>query len=101
LGLAGLGLARGIYDSNLFAALFDVIEPRYRASAVGVMLSFAFVVSAFAPVTLGWARSTVGLSAAMSALSLVYLASAIVLILAVKTSFPRDLCVEEIRSTCT
>ena len=26
LGLAGFGFCRGIYDSNLFAALFDVIE---------------------------------------------------------------------------
>ncbi|MBD3267068.1 MFS transporter, partial [bacterium] len=35
VAMAAFGLFRGIYDSNLFAALFDVIEPRVRASAVG------------------------------------------------------------------
>jgi MFS family permease len=51
---------RGVYDSNLYAVLFDVIEPRYRSSAVGLMLSFVFFVSAFAPVALGWAKTTIG-----------------------------------------
>jgi MFS family permease len=90
LGLAGFGLCRGIYDSNLFAVLFDVIEPRYRASAVGTMLAMSFVFSAFAPVVLGWAKSTVGLTAGMASLSVVYLASGLVILIATKTSFARD-----------
>lgn len=90
VGLTGFGLARGIYDSNLFAALFDVIEPRYRSSAVGAMLAIAFIGSGCAPVALGWAKATFGLTAGMASLSLVYLASAAVLILAAKTTFRRD-----------
>jgi MFS family permease len=90
VGLAGFGLCRGIYDSNLFAALFDVIEPRYRASATGTMLAASFALSGFAPLVLGWAKSTIGLTAAFGCLSLVYLASAGLVLAATKLTFPRD-----------
>jgi len=90
LGLAGFGLFRGVYDSNLYATLFDVIEPRYRSSAVGLMLSFVFFVSAFAPVALGWAKTTIGLSTAMSALSISYVVGGLVLLAAWKFTFHKD-----------
>lgn len=90
VGLAGFGLFRGIYDSNLYAALFDVIEPRYRASAVGLMLFVVFFVSAFAPVALGWAKSTIGLTAGLASLSLAYFVAGLTILLAVKTTFARD-----------
>lgn len=89
-GLAGFGLFRGIYDSNLYAALFDVIEPRFRSSAVGIMLAFVFFVSAFAPVALGWAKSTIGLTAGLASLSLAYLAAGLIILLALKTTFRGD-----------
>jgi len=94
LGLAGFGFCRGIYDSNLFAALFDVIEPRYRASAVGIMLAMAFIGAGFAPVALGWAKSTIGLTCGIAMLSLVYLASACVVFAATVLFFNRDYCHE-------
>ena len=90
VGLAGFGLFRGIYDSNLYAALFDVIEPRFRASAVGIMLAVVFFVSAFAPVALGWAKSTIGLTAGMALLSLAYFIAGLIILLALKTTFHRD-----------
>ncbi|HEX4644693.1 MAG TPA: MFS transporter, partial [Verrucomicrobiae bacterium] len=31
------GLCKGLYDSNIFAAIFDVVEPRARSSAAGIM----------------------------------------------------------------
>ena len=90
VGLAGFGLFRGIYDSNLYAALFDVIEPRFRASAVGIMLAVVFFVSAFAPVALGWAKSTIGLTAGLASLSLAYFVAGLIILLAQKTTFARD-----------
>ena len=36
-GLVGFGLFRGIYDANIYVTLFDVIPPRLRASANGMM----------------------------------------------------------------
>lgn len=89
-GLAGFGLFRGIYDSNLYAVLFDVVEPRYRSSAVGLMLAFVFFVGAFAPVALGWAKTTIGLTAGLSLLAAVYAAGGLILVLARIKTFRND-----------
>ena len=88
--LAGYGLFRGIYDSNLFASLFDVIEPRLRASATGLMLSFAFVVGACSPVVLGWMKTRVGLSAGLASLSAFYVAGGLCILAALALWFRKD-----------
>lgn len=90
IALAGFGFFRGVYDSNLFAALFDVIEPKYRASGTGLMLSFAFIVGAFSPIVLGWAKETFTLSQGISALGFVYLVSSLLVLFALKVYFPKD-----------
>jgi MFS family permease len=88
--LAGFGFFRGIYDSNLFAALFDVVEPKYRASATGFMLSIAFIIASLAPVILGWAKQSVGLSMGISLLSVIYVLSALIIWIAIKWFFKKD-----------
>ena len=90
VALAGFGLFRGVYDSNLMAALFDVIPPRCRSSATGLMLSFAFVVGATAPVLLGYIKQHAQLGMGLSALAFVYLFGAAVLFAAHKLTFARD-----------
>lgn len=90
IGMCGFGLCRGLYDSNLFAVLFDVIEPRYRSSAVGAMLAIAFLAAGFAPWLLGIAKETIGLSHAFALLSLPFLASGAVLLVAAKFLFLSD-----------
>lgn len=90
VALAGFGFFRGIYDSNLFAALFDVIPPRYRSSATGLMLCCAFTVGATSPVLLGYVKQHVNLSVGLSALAFVYLAGAALIFVATRTCFPRD-----------
>jgi len=95
VGLAGFGLCRGVYDSNLFATLFDVIEPRYRSSAVGTMLAAAFAASGLAPVTLGYAKSWIGLADAIAWLSAAFLAAAVVLLAASRWTLGRDFCAIE------
>lgn len=52
-GLFLFGLAHGVYDSNMFASLYDVIKPRYRASSTGFMCCGAFLVGAVAPKLIG------------------------------------------------
>jgi MFS family permease len=84
------GLFRGIYDSNLFASLYDVIKPRFRASATGLMLSFAFVVGSLSPVILGWMKTRVGLAAGLSSLAWFYLFGAACVFVAVTFFFQRD-----------
>jgi sugar phosphate permease len=92
--LALFGLFRGIYDSNLWAAMFDVVEPRYRASATGLMLSCAFLVGAIAPVLMGWMKGFVGLSTAIASLGAVYFAGGVIVLVALGTSFAKDYCQE-------
>jgi len=82
VALFGFGLFRGVYDSNLFAAPFDVIEPRYRSSAVGMMLSCAFVVGASSSVLLAWMAQSVSMGSAIASMSLVYVAAGGILVIA-------------------
>lgn len=84
------GIFRGVYDSNLFAALFDVIEPRYRASSMGLMLAFAFIVGALAPVILGKIKTVANLETGIMLLSAFYLVGAILIFIGLKFFFNRD-----------
>jgi MFS family permease len=88
LGL--FGLFRGIYDSNLFASLFDVIKPQYRASATGLMLSFAFLVGAFSPTVLGMLKHDFGLSFALTSLACFYVLGGVVILSACALYFKKD-----------
>lgn len=89
-GLALFGLFRGVYDSNLFAALFDVIEPKYRASSMGLMLCFAFSIGALAPVVLGWLKTAMGLEVGISMLSVFYIIGGILILISLKLFFKND-----------
>ncbi|MGV8135221.1 MAG: MFS transporter [Mangrovibacterium sp.] len=91
LTLALFGLFRGIYDSNIFAALYDVIEPRFRSTATGLMLMFAFVTGASAPYILGQIKPALGLSWGLSALSVVYVFAAFCIFIAVHFFYKKDL----------
>ena len=81
------GLFRGIYDSNQFASIFDVVAPRYRASAMGVMLCFAFVFGAVAPVVLG----CFSLASGLASLSVFFLVGAGLILFARCRYLKRDL----------
>ena len=56
VAMALFGVFRGVYDSNLFASLFDVIKPRYHASAGGIMLCCAFIFGSSSSTVLGWMK---------------------------------------------
>lgn len=47
------GFATGVYDSNIYAALFDVIDPRFRAVATGLFGCGGCIVGAFGPAVMG------------------------------------------------
>ena len=90
VALCGFGIFRGVYDSNLFVALFDVIEPKYRSTATGLMLSFAFTVGAVSPVALGEVKQRFGLETGITALSCVYFLSSLSVLIGLKTAFLKD-----------
>jgi len=73
LALAGFGYFKGLYDANIWASLHDVVPARVRATAVGVMNAFGWVGAGFAPIAIALASERYGMSAAISASSIVYL----------------------------
>ncbi len=88
--LALFGFFRGIYDSNIFASLYEVVAPAYRSSAGGLMLMFAFLMGASAPYILGVVKPTLGLATGISWLSISYVLAALLLMWAAIRYFNRD-----------
>lgn len=88
LGL--FGLFRGLYDSNLFASLYEVIRPEARATATGVMLAVAFLGGGSASVAVGWLSQRTGLGSALASTSLFYLLAAGLLLVTSIRWFRRD-----------
>ena len=52
--LIGWGIVRGLFQSNTFTSIFDVVPAESRSSAVGFVNVFAYVVGSFAPVVFGF-----------------------------------------------
>ena len=76
------GIFRGVYDSNNFAAFFDVVEPRYHASAAGFNLMIAFLFGCFSPTVLGWTKAHYTMSTGLAMLALAYFAGFVILMTA-------------------
>lgn len=80
--MALFGVFRGVYDSNLFASLFDVIKPRYHASAGGIMLCCAFIFGSSSSTVLGWMKQSFDMQTGLASLAGFYLAGALVILVA-------------------
>jgi MFS family permease len=69
LALAAFGLCRGVYDAGLYAAIFDHVENRLRASVSGIIVAVSYVVASLSPLVMGALRSRYGLEAGMEVLA--------------------------------
>jgi len=69
LALAAFGFFRGIYDAGLYAAIFERVENRLRASVTGLIVAVAYVVGALSPLIMGALRQHYGLEAGMEVLA--------------------------------
>jgi MFS family permease len=90
IALGCFGFFRGIYDSNIYASLYTVIDPRIRASVSATMIMFAFIIGAFAPYLLGALKPTLGLSKGIAFLSAAYILGAIAIGIAIKFTLAKD-----------
>lgn len=91
VALAAWGFAHGIYDSNFFASLYDVVSPRYRAASTGVFLCLGFILGSFAPPVLGWIKDvTTSLRTGFSSLAAFYVAGALFILIARLFFLKRD-----------
>lgn len=80
LALVGFGYFKGLYDANIWASLHDVVRPERRASAVGFMNSIGWLGGGLAPVAIAAASERYGMSACISASSIIYLFFGLLLI---------------------
>jgi len=80
VAMAGFGFFKGLYDANIWASLHDVVPTTRRATAVGMMNAVGWIGGGMAPVAVGFASERYGLSAAISASSLVYLVVGLLLL---------------------
>ncbi len=72
MAMTFFGLFKGFYDSNNWASLYDVVKPRWRSSALGLMNSIGWLGGSLAPVSIAWASERFGMSAAISSSSVIY-----------------------------
>jgi predicted MFS family arabinose efflux permease len=93
VAMFGFGVFRGVYDSNFMASFFDVVNPRYHASGVGVMMCIAFLFGSLSSTVLPFIAKLTGddMSVSMSSLGGFYLTGALVILLARVFYLNRDL----------
>ncbi len=88
--LAGFGFFKGLYDSNTWAALYDVVDTRRRSSALGLVNGIGwFVGGAPAPVLIAVMADRIGFGPSISAVSFVYLLTGTLLVAGALAYLPR------------
>jgi MFS family permease len=90
VAMGAFGFFRGLYDSVLFASLYDVVPARYRSSVTGFMIACAYIVGAAAPLCLGLVKQCADLSVGMMLLAPVFLLGGVTLLVATGPRFDRD-----------
>lgn len=72
--MIGFGLFKGVYESNLWASLYDAVPIERRGASLGIMNSLGWLGGAAAQWCMGAASQAVGMSACLSATAIIYLA---------------------------
>ncbi len=98
VSMACFGFCKGLYDSNIFASLYDAIEPRARASAAGVMNAVGWGGGALGPLAVGvlskyGRRKTEmdNMSEAIAYCGVIYLIAAVLLVVTIVVFARRDI----------
>jgi MFS family permease len=83
------GFCKGLYDSNIFAALYDTVEPRARSTAAGFMNAIGWTGGALGPVAVGYfathghyGSEVANMSHAISRAAGVYVVAGLILLIA-------------------
>lgn len=87
---AVFGIFRGFYDSNLFAALFDILPQKYHAAGAAIAFAFAFLFGSTSTTVLGWMRDNLSFRLGFSSLAVFYLVGAAAVIVARVVFLERD-----------
>jgi MFS family permease len=85
------GFAKGLYDANIFASIYDVVPPEARGSAAGLMNTVGWLGGgAVAPLVIGVLAQVYGLSVAIALASAVYVLAGAFLLIAIAFFVKRD-----------
>ena len=84
------GLGNGFFDCNLYAGLYDVVMPRYRAASMGFYLCGAFLIGCPATAVLGWVGHHHSLAFGMAVFGATYALGALSLFAARLWFFKKD-----------
>ncbi|HEX4795618.1 MAG TPA: MFS transporter [Humisphaera sp.] len=71
--MSGFGFFKGLYDANIWAALYDVVPLNRRAVSVGLMNAVGWLGASAAPIAIAYTASQYGMGPSISATSLIYL----------------------------
>ncbi len=82
--MIGFGFFKGLYDANIWASLYDVVKPERRATALGLMNSIGWFGGALAPTIIAKASESYGMSAVISATSIIYLVVGLLLLFGIR-----------------
>lgn len=84
------GFATGVYDSNIYAALFDVVNPRYRAVATGLFGCGGCIFGAFGPAVMGFLNDAFSPRISMASLAVFAVVGALAILCARVFTFNKD-----------
>ena len=84
------GVGGGLFDCALYAGLFDVVAPRYRAAAMGVYLCGAFLVGSPSTAVLGYVGQRFSYQHGMAIFAGVFVLGALAVGVARNRYFVRD-----------
>jgi len=91
VALTAWGFFKGLYDANIFAAMFDVVPPESRGTATGVMNMVGWLGGGgAAPIAIGYIAERQSLGFAIALASAVYVAGAALLLAGILFFIQRD-----------
>ncbi len=88
IALAGFGFCKGLYDANIFATLYDVIDPQVRGTAAGLMNTVGWAGGSLAPMVIGLTADRIGLSMALGSVSAIYVVVGLLALAAATRTHP-------------
>jgi dipeptide/tripeptide permease len=86
----------GSYEANFITTIYAVIEPKYRASVIGVTYLFVFTIGSLSPFLLGYFKQSFGLSNGLSALGLAYILGGLCVLVTWRWFFKNDSILESV-----
>ena len=94
---AAYGVFRGFFEVNTHASLFDVIAPKYRSTAVGLLNMIAFFFGGLSGVVMGWLAQKWGVrgfEAGFALMAASYALAAVLMLVSFLFTFRRNRVVE-------